>query len=809
MLFCSHSVRFKFVRASAFVFALAGGVPFLLQTFFPVPAGALYAETEVESVVAKTSDSEQRFPWETLFPNGLISGNVPLKKANARERDFSEKCVLVYRRFGKKSDGALREMRLNGKFSREMTPLIVPVADPADVSEETCARRPYGFTPPWADRGVLKKYFGDADFALLDEDGEVLLVGCYTMSCFTEIESVARERLTREERRMQAAREKLAESEAARIAGIPWKNGLVTAATLRERHEKNLEKFKDGKKKLAAAYPSLEAEKPAWFVNATDEECGALLSSRFASGFSHPIGAEPATETEKKRVFSQLKRGEDFQSLPEVWRNLIAENVENFSISKNRGYTSFRAEKSFDAALKNGGAGISITRRGETPTAQITGVTYFSSNALDIGGMPDERLHARPSNPEHLLGWLAPARRRANPQKFIDVPAKMLDALESDDKRYAKKLIEVVNENLDYLGNTPMPNFSADENFWGKAFVSFGLARPGAEARSYYAARFVSDIELVEIVAGGDDEKFEIQCRLGFPVYDPEKSIAPGRHIGDWGYAGNWCGTMLGNGPLRVRLPYSRWRNFPLDAFLSSAKASIDDFREQLALEVTRAASKPKLREVVKTVADAAEEQLDKIVAGVPVAGPGESLLGRTTAAKGANAGTRKTDGSDGIVPAKGASPWAQMFPDGLIKAGQKAGLAKKDYSPLEGKFVGVYRSASWCGPCRIFTPNLVKFYAKNKKNLEIVFVTADETEDAMKKYVKAERMKWLAVPFGSTPNVDSGGGIPDLLIFSPNGRFFKRISGSGKTPDPRLAELGDAMHAWLAEREKNSNSAK
>lgn len=151
-------------------------------------------------------------------------------------------------------------------------------------------------------------------------------------------------------------------------------------------------------------------------------------------------------------------------------------------------------------------------------------------------------------------------------------------------------------------------------------------------------------------------------------------------------------------------------------------------------------------------------------------------------------------------VPA--AAPWEKMFPDGLIKAGQKASSAQKNYKALEGKFVGVYHSASWCGPCRLFTPQLVKFYAKNKKDFEVVFFSADNSEDDMKGYVKKDKMKWLAVPFGKKPNAGFGGGIPELLVFSPDGALFTKISGSsGQSPDPRLADLRKKMDEWLAVR--------
>lgn len=152
-------------------------------------------------------------------------------------------------------------------------------------------------------------------------------------------------------------------------------------------------------------------------------------------------------------------------------------------------------------------------------------------------------------------------------------------------------------------------------------------------------------------------------------------------------------------------------------------------------------------------------------------------------------------------VPAASA-PWEKMFPDGLIKAGQRASAAKKNYKALEGKFVGVYHSASWCGPCRFFTPQLVKFYERNKKDFEVVFFSADKSEDDMKSYVKKDKMKWLAVPFGKKPNAGVGNGIPELLVFSPDGALFTKISGSsGQSPDPRLADLRTKMDEWLAVR--------
>lgn len=147
-------------------------------------------------------------------------------------------------------------------------------------------------------------------------------------------------------------------------------------------------------------------------------------------------------------------------------------------------------------------------------------------------------------------------------------------------------------------------------------------------------------------------------------------------------------------------------------------------------------------------------------------------------------------------------SHWEAMFPDGLIKAGQKAKAANKSHiKTLKGKFVGVYSSASWCGPCRAFTPRLVKFYSKNRKGIEIVFRSSDKTENDMIKYVKKDKMKWLAVPFKGACTAKSAGGIPHLAVYAPDGTLFTEISGAGERSFNALEELPKKMKEWHANK--------
>ncbi|CAM9676996.1 unnamed protein product [Phaeothamnion confervicola] len=92
----------------------------------------------------------------------------------------------------------------------------------------------------------------------------------------------------------------------------------------------------------------------------------------------------------------------------------------------------------------------------------------------------------------------------------------------------------------------------------------------------------------------------------------------------------------------------------------------------------------------------------------------------------------------------------------------------------LKGKeLVCLYFSASWCGPCRNFTPSLAKFYKKAQEArpdaLEVLFVSSDKDPDSFAKYF--EEMPWLALPWGERRRAADMmssfkvAGIPTLIV--------------------------------------------
>lgn len=101
----------------------------------------------------------------------------------------------------------------------------------------------------------------------------------------------------------------------------------------------------------------------------------------------------------------------------------------------------------------------------------------------------------------------------------------------------------------------------------------------------------------------------------------------------------------------------------------------------------------------------------------------------------------------------------------------------------LEGKKLGLYFSASWCGPCRRFTPSFVEVYNElsPKGDFEVIFVSADEDEESFKDYFS--KMPWLAIPFSDSGKRDhldgffQVEGIPNLVLIDEDGKV---VSDSG-----------------------------
>ncbi len=131
-----------------------------------------------------------------------------------------------------------------------------------------------------------------------------------------------------------------------------------------------------------------------------------------------------------------------------------------------------------------------------------------------------------------------------------------------------------------------------------------------------------------------------------------------------------------------------------------------------------------------------------------------------------------------------------QVFADGKDAAAETeprvahAALAK--IKPITGKintkadYYIYLQSASWCGPCVVLMPEVVKEYKKLKrKKIELILVCADKTEDAAKDYVDKYKAKFPMVMSSSgLPGYAGGGGIPNATIVDADGKLIAKGHG-------------------------------
>ncbi len=107
------------------------------------------------------------------------------------------------------------------------------------------------------------------------------------------------------------------------------------------------------------------------------------------------------------------------------------------------------------------------------------------------------------------------------------------------------------------------------------------------------------------------------------------------------------------------------------------------------------------------------------------------------------------------------------------------------------GKAIGLYFSASWCGPCHAFTPELVKTYNKLKEqgtDFEIVFVSSDRDTASFQKYFSS--MPWLAIPPGDRRKALLStrfevAGIPTFVMLDGNGETINLEGRRAVGEDP------------------------
>ncbi|QIF02566.1 thioredoxin-like domain-containing protein [Roseimicrobium sp. ORNL1] len=170
------------------------------------------------------------------------------------------------------------------------------------------------------------------------------------------------------------------------------------------------------------------------------------------------------------------------------------------------------------------------------------------------------------------------------------------------------------------------------------------------------------------------------------------------------------------------------------------------------------------------------------------------------------------------VVPGLSAQNTVYSAVQGSLVKASGRGVESCDASSLQdARYIAIYFSASWCPPCRAFTPSLVSWYNRNKAanpHFELIFVSSDETAADMANYMKAYNMEWPALAFNRR-NVGAlvrykGSAIPCLVLIDESGTVLSHsfVGGTYVGPQKVLRDIARILEENPATAPKRATAA-
>jgi cytochrome c biogenesis protein CcmG, thiol:disulfide interchange protein DsbE len=102
------------------------------------------------------------------------------------------------------------------------------------------------------------------------------------------------------------------------------------------------------------------------------------------------------------------------------------------------------------------------------------------------------------------------------------------------------------------------------------------------------------------------------------------------------------------------------------------------------------------------------------------------------------------------------------------------------DFEAMRGKVVVINYWATWCPPCRIETPGLVRFANEHRdKGVVVVGVTMDDDLSLVPPFVESYEIGYPILLPGNDPNLGSGEiALPTTFLYDKQGKLAKKYTG-------------------------------